>query len=313
MIKYYLAESGSVKEIPKMQPDCWISLTSPEEGELAFISAKTGVDLDALKAALDDEERPRIEVEDNYTLVLVDIPTTEERNTKQTYATMPLSVILTKNTVITVCLENSPVLLPFINGRVKNFYTKMKTRFILQLLYRNASLFLLYLRSIDKKSEEVEKKLHSSTKNKELIELLELEKSLVYFSTSLRSNDIVLQKMMKIDTIKHYPDDEDLLEDVIIENKQAIEMTNIYSGILSGMTGAFGSIISNNLNAVMRFLAIVTIVMSIPTIIFSAYGMNLNFDGMPLSESPWGFLIIIILATVLSVVVAILLVRLRKK
>lgn len=129
----------------------------------------------------------------------------------------------------------------------------------MQILYNNASMFLHYLRIIDKKSEEVEGKLHASTRNQELIELLELEKSLVYFTTSLRSNEVVLEKLLKVERIKQYPDDTDLLEDVIVENKQAIEMANIYSGILSGMMDAFASVISNNLNIVMKFLATVTI------------------------------------------------------
>ena len=182
----------------------------------------------------------------------------------------------------------------------------MKTQFILQILYNNASMFLHYLRIIDKKSEEVEEKLHASTRNQELIELLELEKSLVYFITSLRANEVVLEKMLKVESIKQYPDDTELLEDVIVENKQAIEMANIYSGILSGMTDAFASVISNNLNIVMKFLATVTIVMSIPTMIFSAYGMNVKSAGMPFADSPYGFAIVIAISLVLSLVVALI-------
>ena len=153
------------------------------------------------------------------------------------------------------------------DGRVKDFYTYKKTRFILQILYRNASVFLQYLRVIDRKSEEIESKLHISTKNKELLAMLELEKSLVYFSTSLRSNEVVLEKLLRNKSIKQYPEDTELLEDVIVENKQAIEMSNIYTGILSSMTDSVASIVSNNLNVVMKFLTTVTIVMSIPTMI----------------------------------------------
>ena len=182
----------------------------------------------------------------------------------------------------------------------------MKTRFILQILYKNASMFLHYLRIIDKKSAEVEDKLQAATKNQELIELMELEKSLVYFTTSLRSNEMVLEKLLKIERIKKYPDDEDLLEDVIIENKQAIEMANVYSGILSGMMDAFASIVSNNQNMVMKFLATVTIVMSIPNIIFSAYGMNVNIKGMPFADTPEGFFLVIIIALLLSLLVALI-------
>ena len=257
-----------------------------------------------MRAPLDEEERSRIEVEDDYTLIIVDTPVLEERGEKDWYGTIPLSIIVTEDIIITVCLEDTSVLGRFMDGRVRNFYTYMKTRFILQILYKNASMFLHYLRIIDKKSEEVEEKLQQSTKNKELIELLELEKSLVYFTTSLRSNEIVLEKLLKVERIKQYPDDTDLLEDVIIENKQAIEMANIYSGILSGMTEAFASIVSNNLNIVMKFLATVTIVMSIPTMIFSAYGMNVNAGGMPFSRSPYGFAIVIVLSLLLSLIVA---------
>ena len=172
---------------------------------------------------------------------------------------------------------------------VRNFFTYMKTRFILQILYRNANMYLHYLRIIDKKSEQIESQLHRSQRNKELIELLELEKCLVYFTTSLRSNEMVLEKLMKIDSIKHYPEDEDLLEDVIIENKQAIEMADIYSNILRDTTEAVASIINNNLNIVMKFLATVTLVISVPNIIFSAYGMNVRSESMPFADSPYGF------------------------
>ena len=194
---------------------------------------------------------------------------------------------------------------------MRNFFTYMKTRFILQILYRNASMYLRYLRIIDKKSEQVEEKMHLSTRNQELVELLELEKSLVYFSTSLRSNEVVLEKLMKIEAIKKYPEDTELLEDVIIENKQAMEMANIYSGILTNMIDAFASIISNNLNIIMKVLAIITIVMSIPTIVFSAYGMNVNLAGMPFSGSPWGFTIIILLSVAVSIIAAVILTKKR--
>ena len=235
----------------------------------------------------------------------------EERNDKDWYGTIPLGIIVTGSMIITICLEDTPVLTRFMEGRVRSFFTYMKTRFIFQILYRNASMYLRYLRIIDKKSEQVEEKLHLSTRNEELIELLELQKSLTYFITSLRSNEVVLEKLLKIDSIKKYPEDTDLLEDVITENKQAIEMANVYSGILNGTMDAFASIISNNMNIVMKVLAIITIVMSIPTIVFSAYGMNVAGSGMPLSHSPWGFLLIIIFSVAISAVAAIILSKKR--
>lgn len=305
MIRYFRTIDGSIHQIEEAQEGCWIAMTNPSAAEIFAIANKYGIEVDHLRAPLDEEERSRIEVEDNYTLVLVDIPVIEERNEKEWYGTIPLAIIYTKDRIFTICLEDTPVLTAFMDGRVRNFYTYMKTRFILQILYKNATMFLHYLRIIDKKSEFVEKKLHAATRNQELLELLELEKSLVYFTTSLRSNEVVLEKMMKVDGIKKYPEDEELLEDVIIENKQAIEMANIYSGILSSMMGTFASVISNNLNIVMKFLATVTIVMSIPTIIYSAYGMNVNLNGMPFATSFYGFWIVIGISLLLSIIVAI--------
>ncbi len=215
-----------------------------------------------------------------------------------------MGINTTKDVLITVCLEETPILTAFMDGRVRDFHTFMKTRFILQILYKNATQYLQYLRIIDKKSEVIENKLHQSQKNEELIELLELQKSLVYFTTSLRSNEVVLEKLLRIDKIKKYPEDTDLLEDVIVENKQAMEMTSIYNGILSGTMDTFASVISNNLNIVMKFLATVTIVMSIPTMVASFYGMNVKTSGMPFAERPYGFVIVLFFTLVLTLIVA---------
>ena len=274
VVRMFRTSDGAIHEIQEPQDGCWIALTNPTATEIFEISEQFQIEVDDLRAPLDEEERSRIEVEDTYTLILVDVPMIEERNDKDWYGTIPLGIIVTDKMIFTICLEDTQVLTRFMEGRVRNFFTYMKTRFILQILYRNASMYLRYLRIIDKKSEQVEEKLHFSPRNKELIELLELEKSLVYFTTSLRSNEAVLEKLIKIESIKKYPEDTELLEDVIIENTQAIEMANIYSGILANMMDAFASVISNNLNDVMKILSVITIVMSIPTIIFSAYGMN---------------------------------------
>ena len=304
MIRIFKTEDGAMHEKEEMQPGCWIALTNPTASEIIDIADTYQIDPDHLRAPLDEEEPSRIEVEDEYTLILVDIPSIEERNGKDWFVTIPLAIITTKDVLITVCLEETPVLTSFMDGRVRDFHTFMKTRFILQILYKNATQFLQYLRIIDKKSEVIERKLHQSQKNEELIELLELEKSLVYFTTSLRSNEVVLEKLLRIEKIKKYPEDTDLLEDVIVENKQAIEMANIYSGILSGTMDAFASVISNNLNIVMKFLATVTIVLSIPTMIASFYGMNVNSHGMPFADSPYGFAIVLGLTLLLSLFVA---------
>ena len=298
-------EDGKLTEKDCFSDGCWVSMIAPTGEELERVSKAFGVDIDDLRAPLDEEERSRLMTEDNYTLILVDIPTIEdERGKEGRYITLPLGIVLTSKAIITVCLEENDVLKCFTEGRVRGFYTFKKTRVILQILYRNATLFLQYLRAIDRKSEEIEDKLHISQKNQELIELLELEKSLVYFTTSLRSNEVVLEKMLRTEQIKKYTDDEDLLEDVIIENKQAIEMAGIYSGILSGMMDAFASVISNNLNIVMKLLATITIVLSIPTMIASFFGMN--FDNIPFGHHPQGFIIISLITCALTGLVALI-------
>ncbi|SHO50352.1 magnesium transporter CorA family protein [Anaerocolumna xylanovorans] len=302
MIEILKTFEDGIHYLDTIEAGCWVVMTDPSATELLEISENCHIDIDHLRAPLDEEERSRIEVEDDYTLILVDIPTMEERNDKDRYVTIPLAIIVAKDFIITVCLEETKVLKGFMDGRVRDFYTYKKTRFILQILYKNASVFLQYLRIIDRRSEQIEHKLHISTKNSELIDLLELEKSLVYFTTSLRANEVVLEKMLKIDSIKQYPEDTELLEDVIIENKQAIEMANIYSGILSGTMDAFASVISNNLNIVMKFLATVTIVMSIPTMIASFFGMNV--EGIPFEHAHYGFGIIIAITLIVTFCIA---------
>ncbi|MDO4438342.1 MAG: magnesium transporter CorA family protein [Eubacteriales bacterium] len=287
MIRYFVTVDGIIVERESPVPGGWISMTRPTASEIEFVADKYDIDPNDLRAPLDEEERSRIQIEDNYTAILVDIPAVEERNGTDWFVTLPLGIFTTDDVIITVCLQDSPVLSAFTDGRVRDHHTYKKTRFILQILYKNASLFLQYLRIIDKKSEIIEKNLHKSQKNKELIELLELEKSLVYFTTSLRGNEMVLEKLLKVNKIKKYPEDEDLLEDVIVENKQAIEMANIYSGILSGTMDAFASVISNNQNLVMKTLAAITIVMSIPNIIAGLYGMNVS--GIPFANNPMAF------------------------
>lgn len=307
MIEIFKTMQDGFHQIDKICEGCWVAMTDPSATEILEISGHYSIDVDDLRAPLDEEERSRIEIEEGYTLILVDIPSLEEKNNKDRYVTIPLAIIIAKDAIITICLEETSVLKGFMDGRVRDFYTYKKTRFILQILYRNATVFLQYLRVIDRRSEEIEKKLQISTKNKELIELLELEKSLVYFSTSLRANEVVLEKLMRSKGLKQYPEDTDLLEDVIIENKQAIEMSNIYSGILTSTTESFASIISNNLNIVMKFLATVTIVLSIPTMISSFYGMNVN--GIPGSNTPNGFIIVTIAAFIITGLIALLLAK----
>lgn len=302
MIQIYKSMSEnnpSLKVLDTIEPGSWINIVAPSDEELILISKKTGVPLSFLKAPLDDEETSRIDIEDNCTLVVVDIPFTEMEDNSLTYDTYPLAIIHTEKQLITVCLKNSKVLTDFINGKVKSFYSFKKSRFILQILNKISTYYLLYLRQIDKKSLMIEKRLHKSMKNRELIQLHSLEKSLVYFSTSLKANEITLEKMLKLELMQKYEEDRDVLEDVIIENKQAIEMTDIYSNILASTMDFFASVISNNLNIVMKVLASVTILMSIFTIVSGFFGMNVPIP-FGWADNPSAFPIILIMTFIIT-------------
>ena len=285
MIQIYKSSSENnsfLTLLDNIETGCWINVVAPSDEELLLISKKTNVPLEFLKAPLDDEETSRIDIEDGNMIVIVDIPFTEMEDNSLTYDTYPLAIIHTENFLITVCLKNSKVLTDFINGKIKSFFTFKKSRFILQILNRISTYYLLYLRQIDKR-------LHKSMKNRELIQLHSLEKSLVYFSTSLKANEITLEKLLKVEVMQKYSEDKDVLEDVIIENKQAIEMTEIYSNILASTMDFFASVISNNLNIVMKVLASVTILMAIPTIMSGIYGMNVD---LPFQHEPYAFLLV---------------------
>lgn len=303
MIKIYKTIAEELRELENLEEGVWINMINPTQQEVDSISNKLRIDIDYIRAALDEEERSRIETDNGQTLLVVDIPYIEVDDKSSMYVTIPLGIIITKDSIVTVCLKENLIVKDFSEKHVKTFYTYKKTRFILQLLYKNAEKYLLYLRQMDKQSHSIEKELHKAMKNKELIQLLDLEKSLVYFSTSLKSNEVVLEKLMRLEDVKKYPEDTDLLEDVIVENRQAMEMSKIYSDILSGTMDAFASIISNNQNNVMKVLASVTIIMSIPTIISSFYGMNVS---VPFDDNPYAFIVILGVSLLISILIAVI-------
>ncbi|MCX8130720.1 MAG: magnesium transporter CorA family protein [Clostridia bacterium] len=285
--------------IDSIEKGCWIDLVAPTEEELNYIQEKLNILPNFLRDPLDEEEKPRIDIEDNQTLIIVDIPYVYEDGKNLKYETIPMGLLIVEDYIITICLKKNIILEYFKEKRIKEFYTFKKTRFTFQILFVVAKEYLKYLRHIDKKTDDVEKSLHKSMRNKELFKLLELEKSLVFFTTSLKSNEMMMEKLLRGKHIRMYEEDQDLLEDVIIENKQAIEMANIYSSILSNMMGTFASVISNNLNMVMKFLASMTIVMAIPTMISSFFGMNVP---VPFQHNGLGFLFVTLIALVVSTV-----------
>lgn len=300
----------TVTEITDQPCDgAWIRMTGPAETELTGIAESCCIPLDFLRAALDEEERPRIDVEDGVVLIVLDIPMVTESQGIRTLTTLPLGIVISDRMVITVCNRQTPILDDFIAGRVRHFHTAKKTRFLFQIFYRNASAYLHHLRQIEKSISGIEAELHRSMKNEKLFEMMELEKSLIYFSTSLKSNEAVLERILRTKPLKMYEDDAEFLEDVIIENKQAMEMSQIYLHILNGMTGAFATIISNNLSIVMKFLASATIIIAIPTMIASFYGMNVT--DLPLSKTPLAFETIFLFSVMISLLLGLFMWRKR--
>ncbi len=311
MISIFKTENSIIQELDNYESNIWIKMVSPSNEEASYISQRYGIDIDHVKAALDNDESARIEIEDDYTLILVDIPVNERRGEHNEYTTIPLGILLCEDAIITVCARETAILKPFTQKRMKDFSTKKRIRFLYQILYRNAVEYQVDLRKIDKKRTQIESHISEITEDTELIELHELESNLVYFATSLRSNGLILERLTRYTRIKQYPEDKELLEDVIIENKQAIEMTQIYRDIINGTRELMSTVINNRLNNVMKLLASITIVMAIPTIISGLYGMNVATEGIPLASSPWGFAIICGF-TLLVCIIALIILRKRK-
>lgn len=307
MIHFYQTQDNCVQEITEPCAGCWISVVDPTAQEIQQLIETYGLDSGFVRSSLDEEESSRIEREDDQTLIIVDTAMSEIQ-TEETilFFTMPLGIIITDDYVFTITLKDNRVLRDMAGGVVRGVQTRMKTRFVMQLLLRITAIYLAYLKQIDKTSYVMEQKLSGAMKNKELVQMLELEKSLVYFSTSLKANEVTIEKLLRGRTIKLYDEDQELLEDVLIEVRQAIEMSNIYSGILSSMVEAFASVISNNMSIVMWRLTVVTIIMAIPTMIFSFYGMNTTDLPLPYTWFP------MLLSIVITVIVAVVMLKHKK-
>lgn len=289
--------------------DKWIHLENPTDREIELIERITGVSEDMLKAALDVEERARIETDEGDTLVLFDIPTIEDEDSYYSYSTMPLGAVITDNCVVTVCLKENSIISNLVNNRIKNLDTAKRENFLYQMLYNTHVKFLQYLRQIDKSWQRIQVELHRSTKNKELIQLLDLENSLVYFSASLRANSLIIERLMRSNSVKS-EEDAELLEDVGIENRQAVDMCNIYRDILSGTMDAYASIISNNVNSIMKLLTVITLIISIPTLFASLWGMN---TGVPFEGQQYGFYVVTGISLVIAGVAGYYLLRTKKE
>ena len=289
MIKIYNTDlkTDKLEEIQEIKKGVWINLVNPSESEIKRVCTEINIEEDFIRYPLDYEEQARIDIEDNMTLFVIDVPIVEDIKDDRTYTTMPLGVIIVGDDYfITVSLRRNKVIDAFEKNRIRSFYTYKKTRFLLQILYLNSACYLDNLKKINKEQEATVLLLQESMKNRDLIQLSNLQNSLIYITTSLKSNEIVMEKTLRGKVLKMYEEDEDILEDAIIENKQAIEMSKTYSDILTSTMDAYSSIISNNLNGVMKFLTSLTILISVPTLIASIWGMNVN---VPFGNSPYGF------------------------
>jgi len=297
LISIFKSTHNGLEQIPDFVDNCWVNVVDPTSDEIERLTSQ-GIPQDFLTYPLDMDERARSEREDDgKMLILIRIPFFQGVNVDIPYITIPLGIILTDNMIITVCRRPNDLTTEFAAGKLRNLSTGKRIRFVLRLLLHNAGKFLSHLRQINKMTEDIEDHLQQSMKNKEVLELLKYQKSLVYFTTALKANELLLERLQRSQLFRLYPDDEDLLEDVITENQQAIEMVNISSSILTSMMDAFASIISNNLNVVMKFLASITILVSLPTIITGYYGMNV---ALPLGG--WQHAWIMILGMILLVV-----------
>ncbi len=302
MLKIYNTnmETNKLEEIEEFKKGSWINLVNPSESDIKRVCTEIKIEEDFIRYPLDYEEQPRIDIDDECMLFVIDVPIIEDIKDDTTYTTMPLGVIIVRDDfLITVTLKKNKIIDAFEKGKVKNFYTYKKTRFLLQILYLNSACYLDNLKKINKEQEATVFLLQQSMKNRDLIQLLNLQNSLIYITTSLKSNEIVMEKTLRGKIIKMYEEDEDILEDAIIENRQAIEMSKTYSDILTSTMDAYSSIISNNLNGVMKFLTSLTILISVPTLIASIWGMNVD---LPFARSQHGFIILMIISVAVALI-----------
>ena len=304
MVKMYNTrlETNITNEVKEFQRGNWINMINPTENEIENVCRNLGIEQDFIRYSLDFEEKARVDIEDDGTvLFIIDVPIVEKENEIEVYTTMPLGIIFVRDEyLITVALKETDIIKKMEGNIGRKSITYKKSQFLFQIFYENSSAFLNMLKIVNRKTEMIERTLKKNLRNEELLKMLNLEKSLVYITTALKSNEIVMEKTLRGRIIKLYEEDEDLLEDAIVENKQAIEMSKIYSDILNETMDMYASIISNNINDIMKFLTSITIILAIPTLVASIWGMNVP---VPLQNQSYGFIVLIIFATFITFIV----------
>ena len=306
MLTYYETDGGIAREKDEMGPGVWVQLVAPTHEECLEVAEALNADVSDVEAPLDIEEGSRIQLEDNYTLIIVDVPVVRTDHDTNNYTTIPLGMILTRQNIVTICSEQTLVFAPFLNGRFRNFSTSETLRFVFQILYRICSLYQYDLRMIDKRRRAIEERVEEKTGNEDLLMLYSLDTTLVYFTTSLQANGTVIDKLRRYKRFDQTEDDRELLDDVAVENAQAVEMCSVYLDIVNSTRELMSTVINNRLSTTMKFLTSVTIVLAIPTMISGLYGMNVDQAGMPFSTVPYGFALIcavIVLVSALAVLI----------
>jgi magnesium transporter len=286
MMISYRAEAATLHVTPHFSAGSWCHVTNPTHEELALISQNARIPADVLADSLDVDERARCDYDEGFVFIIVRIPVVDHAEHHAHFFTVPLGIIITTNVIITICRKENELMEEFTRHHIKAFNPANHSRFLLQIFLRTALVYLRDLKAINSNSAVVQEKLHKSMVNKHLIGLLVLEKSLVFFTTSLRSNELMLERLQKLPSIKFSEDDQDLFDDVMVEMRQAIEMSNIYSNILTGMMDAFASIISNNLNVTMKRLATINVIF-MPMAVLTGIGGMSEFTMMTNHVAWW--------------------------
>ena len=298
-------EEKELKELEKIEMGCWIDLEKPTEKEIEYLIDSTGVDETLLKYALDEEETSHIDTEEDQILVSINMPITEKNKRGKVYTTMPLGILVVRDDYVITISSEKFSLMDMLRKKktiVGEIATYKKSRLAFQLIYITAVEFLRYLTYISKDMEAFEDNVTKSMSNKELLKLINYQKSMIFFNTALKTNQAVMERLRRGKFIKLYEEDEDILEDAVIENRQAMEMATTYSEILNGMTDIFGTVVSNNLNNVMKLLTSITLIISIPTLIASIMGMNVTF---PFNTGIYGFYGVMSITAIITILVTI--------
>ncbi|MCB5258348.1 MAG: magnesium transporter CorA family protein [Candidatus Cloacimonetes bacterium] len=300
MVQYFKVQEQRFVPAMALNEAFWIHMDNPNDEEIKQLIERFNLEEDYITDLQDADENSRMEYDEGAVLIILRVPLYyRHKSSTIPFATAPLGIIAVQDKLITVSFFKTEVLTQYLEGKHKPFNITQQS-FLLQIAFRTSTYYLKFLKEIIRRSNNIEIELYQSMRNKEIIRLLRLEKSLVYFSTSLQSNEIILERMQRSRWLNQDPDAEDMVEDVIIENRQAIEMTNVHSSILSNIMDAFASIISNNLNMRMKFLTSVSIILMLPTLVASIWGMNV---ALPLQHNKYAFLILMGISAVAAILV----------